>query len=152
MRRRTIAAAMLLCFYLSSPTFAQTTNATVGGTVSDATGALIPGVEITATNTQTGIVNKTLTNESGAYQFASLQSGSYRFTAELAGFQTRVSETVLGVSQQVRLNFTLQVGSLATEVNVTETLRSTVTRLQDELAQRDAEITRLRTMALPATG
>ena len=72
----------------------------------------------------TGIVNKTLTNESGAYQFASLQSGSYRFTAELAGFQTRVSETALGVSQQVRLNFTLQVGSLATEVNVTETADS----------------------------
>ncbi len=61
MRRLTIAAAILLCFYLPFPTFAQTTNATVGGTVSDASGALIPGVEITATNTQTGIVNKTLT-------------------------------------------------------------------------------------------
>jgi hypothetical protein len=124
MRRVNIVAALLLCLSLSPLTFAQTTNATVGGTVSDATGALIPGVEITTTNTQTGIVNKTLTNESGAYQFASLQSGSYRFTAELAGFQTRVSETALGVSQQVRLNFTLQVGSLATEVDVTETADS----------------------------
>ena len=120
MRRFAIAAAMLLCFSLSPLTFAQTTNATVGGTVSDATGALIPGVEITATNTQTGIVNTILTNESGAYQFASLQSGTYRFTAMLTGFQTRASETVLGVSQQVRLNFTLQVGSVGTEVNVLE--------------------------------
>jgi len=134
-RRLTIAAAILLCFYLSSPTFAQTTNATVGGTVSDASGALIPGVEITATNTQTGIVNKTLTNESGAYQFASLQSGSYRFTAELAGFQTRISETDLGVSQQVRLNFTLQVGSLATEVNVTETADSVLATTSSSVAR-----------------
>ena len=118
MRRLTVAAAILLCFYLSAPAFAQTTNATVGGTVSDASGALIPGVEITATNTQTGIVNKTLTNESGAYQFASLQSGSYRFSAELAGFQTRISETDLGVSQQVRLNFTLQVGTVSQTVEV----------------------------------
>jgi hypothetical protein len=123
-RRLMIAAAILLCFYLSSPTFAQTTNATVGGTVSDATGALIPGVEITATNTQTGIINTTLTNESGAYQFASLQSGSYKFSANLAGFQPHVSDIVLGVSQQVRLNFTLPVAAVGTEIDVTETADS----------------------------
>src|SRR2546422_3426301 len=124
MSKLTVVAAMLLCCVLVTRTFAQTTNATVGGTVSDASGALIPGVEITAMNTQTGIANTTLTNESGAYQFASLQSGSYKFTANLAGFQTRVSETDLGVSQQVRLNFTLQVAGGGTEIDVTETADS----------------------------
>jgi hypothetical protein len=115
-----MAAAVLLCCVLVTRTFAQTTNATAGGIVSDATGAVIPGVTITATNTQTGIVSTALTNEAGAYYFASLQPGSYKISAELPGFQTIVNTIDLGTSQQVRLNFALQVGSAAgTEVNVT---------------------------------
>src|SRR5881397_336912 len=120
MRKRTIAIIAALC--LLSPIYiaAQTSNATLGGTVSDATGALIPGVTITATNTGTGIVTTVLTNEAGAYQFASLQTGSYQVTAELSGFQTQTRSGVqLGVSQQVRLNFTLQVGTVAQTVEVT---------------------------------
>src|SRR5882672_10244691 len=106
--------AMLVCFVLSTHTFAQTSNATLGGTVSDASGAFIPGVTITATNTATGIAPTVFSNEAGAYQFASLQTGTYRVSAELPGFQTQAyNNVVLGVSQQVRLNFTLQVGGLA---------------------------------------
>src|SRR4029453_4083129 len=100
--------------------FAQTTNATLGGTVSDASGALIPGVTVTATNTQTGIVTSLVSNESGAYQFASLQTGTYKVTAELPGFQTQTYNQVrLGISQQVRVNFPLQVGGVAQSVEVT---------------------------------
>ena len=119
MKRLLVAALALLCF-LSTNTFAQTSNATVGGTVSDATGALIPGVSVTATNTGTGIVTTVISNESGAYQFASLQTGTYNVSAELPGFQTQTySAVTLGISQQVRLNFTLQVGSVAQAVEVT---------------------------------
>src|SRR2546426_12652563 len=119
MRRCQMAAMALLCFALSTLTFSQTSNATLGGTVSDATGALIPGVAVTATNTGTGIVTNVLTNEAGAYQFASLQTGTYTVSAALLGFQTQTRSGVqLGVSQQVRLNFTLQVGSVATAVEV----------------------------------
>src|SRR5580765_4796401 len=100
------AAGMLLILLSSANGFAQTSNATLGGTVSDATGALIPGVTITATNTQTGIVTTVVSNETGAYQFASLQTGTYKVSAELPGFQTQAyNNVVLGVSQQVRLNF-----------------------------------------------
>src|SRR5215468_928561 len=119
--RRTFASAMMLAVVLSGTSLAQTTNATLGGTVSDSTRALIPGVTVTATNTQTGIVTTIITNETGAYQFASLQTGIYKVTADLAGFQTQTyNEVSLDVSQQVRLNFTLQVGtqSQAVEVNV----------------------------------
>ncbi len=117
--KRVFAAAMLLCCVFSSNAFAQTTNATLGGTVSDASRALIPGVTITATNTQTGIVNTVITNETGAYQFASLQTGIYKVTAELAGFQTQTyNDVTLGVAQQVRLNFTLQVGTQTQTVEV----------------------------------
>src|SRR5437868_8253220 len=118
--RKRMVVALLLCVSLSMRTFAQTSNATLGGTVSDASGALIPGVSVTATNTATGIVTTVLTNESGVYQFASLQTGNYKVTAELAGFQTQTYNNVtLGISQQVRLNFTLQVGSVAQAVEVT---------------------------------
>src|SRR5215813_2839524 len=109
----------LLCCAFCSNAFAQTTNATLGGTVSDASRALIPGVTITATNTQTGIVNTVVTNEAGAYQFASLQHGRYDIHAELPGFQSQVRNNFeLGVSQQVRLNFVLQVGNVAQSVEV----------------------------------
>src|SRR3990170_1745217 len=120
MRKLLAAVIALLCFVVSTNAFAQTTNATLGGTISDATGALIPGVEVTATNTGTGVVTNVLSNESGAYQFASLQTGTYNVRAELPGFQTQErSGVALGISQQVRLNFTLQVGTVAQTVEVT---------------------------------
>ena len=122
MRKAAPAAGLLILLVavLSTHAVAQTTNATVGGTVADASGALIPGVTVTATNTGTGIVNTVVSNESGAYNFASLQPGTYKVTAELSGFQTQTySDVQLGGSQQVRLNFTLQVGGLAQNVEVT---------------------------------
>src|SRR5206468_10780264 len=119
MKKLAAAALLLLCLFFANA-IAQATNATLGGTVSDATGALIPGVSITATNTATGIVNTVLTNEAGAYQFASLQTGTYKVSAELSGFRTQTyNDVALGISQQVRLNFTLQVGSVAQTVEVT---------------------------------
>ena len=117
--KKLIGLGFLLCFGLVANAFGQTTNATLGGTVSDASRALIPGVTVTATNTQTGIVSSTITNETGAYNFPSLQSGVYKVSAELSGFQTQTyNDVTLGVSQQVRLNFTLQVGTQAQSVEV----------------------------------
>jgi hypothetical protein len=110
---------LLLVITLSAGAFAQSTNATLGGTVSDASRALIPGVTVTATNTQTGIVSTGVTNETGSYNFPSLQSGTYKVSAELPGFQTQIYNDVsLGVSQQVRLNFALQVSGQAQSVEV----------------------------------
>src|SRR5437762_10470927 len=120
MKNVLVSAVVFLVVILSTHTFAQTSNATLGGTVSDASGALIPGVTLTATNTGTGIVTTVLTNEAGAYQFASLQTGTYKVSADLPGFRTLAYSNVgLGVSQQVRLNFTLQVGGVAQNVEVT---------------------------------
>ncbi len=111
MRIRIVSAlGLLLCLLLSVNGFSQT--ATVGGTVSDASGAVIPGVTVTATNVGTGIANTLVTNESGTYQFAALQPGKYKLSAELPGFQIQTYTDVdLGGAQQVRLNFTLQVAA-----------------------------------------
>src|SRR5436190_8313223 len=113
------AAAFLVVCICSTSVFTQSTNATLGGTVSDPSRALIPGVTVTATNTGTGIVSSIVTNETGSYNFPSLQTGTYKVTAELPGFQTQAyNDVVLGVSQQVRLNFTLQVGGQTQTVDV----------------------------------
>src|SRR5215831_11141464 len=118
MKRYWLASALLLLVLLGNA-LAQSTNATLGGTVSDASKALIPGVNVTATNTQTGIVSMTITNETGAYNFPSLQTGTYKVTAELPGFQTQTyNDVALGVGQQVRLNFSLQVSGQAQSVEV----------------------------------
>jgi hypothetical protein len=95
-------------------------NASVSGTVSDATGGIIPKVEVTARNVATGIVTKGSTNESGAYNFPSLQPGNYTVSAAFMGFQTQTFNNVdLGEGQQVRLNFTLQPSAGAQTVEVT---------------------------------
>src|SRR5207244_5588529 len=105
---------------VAAPALSQSTNATVTGTIADSTGALIPGVSVTATNTATGVITTALSNESGAYNFPSLLPGVYKVSAELPGFQTRsYTDVQLGNAERVRLNFTMQVATQAQSVEVT---------------------------------
>src|SRR5262245_37823166 len=134
-------AALLLSLVFCGTSLGQV-NATVGGTVSDASRALIPGVEVTARNINTGIVQTRVTNESGAYEFPSLQPGTYSITASLPGFQTQAFNNVqLSQGQQVRYNFTLQVGTVAQQVEVvaeTDSLLATTTAsVGDVLPERE---------------
>src|SRR5947207_9849906 len=116
----TVVEAMLAVIVLSTNTFAQSSNASVGGFVQDATQAFIPGVTVTATNTQTGVVNSTVTNESGTYTIPALLPGTYKLSAELPGFKTQVINAVpLGQGATARYNFTMQVGAVADSVEVT---------------------------------
>ena len=116
---RKVFLAAILVLAAMGYALAQSSNATVSGTVTDSTSALIPGVSIKATNTDTGVVTNAVSNESGAYNLPSLQPGTYRVSAELPGFQTQTYTGVqLGTSQQIRLNFTMRVASLATSVEV----------------------------------
>jgi hypothetical protein len=119
MKRRMIAAAMLLCVGVCLSVFGQV-NSSIGGTIEDASKALIPGVTVTATNTQTGVSNTVISNESGAYNFAALIPGTYKVAAELPGFKTYTYNDVqLSAGTPVRLNFTLEVGGVAQAVEVT---------------------------------
>jgi len=116
---RNIAISILIGALWASHVFSQNVNASLGGTVTDATGAVLPGALVTATGIDTGVTNKVIANEAGAYQFPSLQAGNYRVTANLPGFQDFVYERVtLDVGAQVRLNFSLAVSGLATTVDV----------------------------------
>src|SRR5262245_22138775 len=113
-RRFTVGLAVLLCLFISNFAFAQG-NGSLGGVVTDPSGALVPGVTITATNTETGVETTTLTNESGAYQFPSLQPGTaYRVSASLPGFQTStVTNLTLSAGITSRQNFRLSVAAAA---------------------------------------
>ena len=115
-----VTVATLACLTASIPLLSQSVNASLGGSVSDASGGLMPGVTIKATNENTGVVSVGLTNESGVYNFPSLQPGkSYTVSAELPGFQTKAYKDLeLGVAQQVRQNFTLQVAAVSSAVDV----------------------------------
>ena len=116
----TVATALLVVIFFSTNTIAQSTYATVSGFVQDPSQAFIPGVTVTATNTQTGVTTTAITNESGAYTIVSLLPGTYKLIAELAGFKTQViSDVQLGQSATARYNFTLQVGAVADSVEVT---------------------------------
>jgi hypothetical protein len=117
MRRGLPSLFLIVCLGIQA--FAQSSNARVSGTVNDASGAVLPGVEVKATNNATGIVSTVLTNDAGAYNFASLAPGAYTIDASLPSFQTQTYRNVqLGNAAQVRLNFTLQVGAVATNVEV----------------------------------
>src|SRR6476619_2720353 len=120
MRGTCIAVALIVSVLFATAGLAQEgINASLSGTVSDPTGALIPGVEVTARNTATGVTSTTITNESGTFRFPSLQPGTYEATAKLSGFQTQTFRLSLGTSQDIRQNFTLQVGNVAQQVEVT---------------------------------
>jgi hypothetical protein len=121
MRKVTMGLAVFLLLGLGWATEATAqVNATVTGTVGDPTGALIPAVEVTATNVNTGIVQMRITNETGSYNFAALQAGTYTVSAALPGFQTKTIQNVtLSQGQQIRLNFTLEVAAVGQTVEVT---------------------------------
>src|SRR5262245_6565497 len=117
MIRRLVMTA-IVCFATVSVAFSQV-NSAIGGTVQDASKALIPGVSITAINTATGVETKTISNESGAYNFPSLLPGDYKVSASLPGFRTHTYSGVeLTQGTPIRLNFTLEVGQIASQVDV----------------------------------
>ncbi len=93
--------------------------AALSGKVQDATAAVIPGVDVTATNVETGAVAATVTNQSGAYSFEGLSPGNYRLTGSLPGFQTGVYNGIrLGATGETKQDITLQVGAVSASVEV----------------------------------
>src|SRR4030095_14605225 len=115
---KTFATVPLCLFLFAALAFAQGTTGTLTGTVEDASKALLPGVTITATNTNTGISNSQITNESGAYTMPPLLPGAYTLKASLPGFQMQTINNIDLGNETKRFNFTMQVAGLATNVDV----------------------------------
>lgn len=107
---------------LTGTAFAQSQaiNGTIEGTVKDASGAVLPGVTVTVTNTDTGSQRVVVTNESGVFRAPLLQLGRFTVSAELQGFSKfeQVGIT-LAAGQTVALNIALKVGGLTDAITVT---------------------------------
>ncbi len=116
LRPASIRVAALVLFAAG---FALAQQAELTGRITDATGSVIPGVKVTVTNIDTGVVRDTTTNSLGYYTVPLLQPGNYRITAAKEGFQTREQTgIVLQVDQQATLDFSLPVGQLTQQVSV----------------------------------
>src|SRR5499427_611871 len=98
--------------------WAQAT-AQISGAVRDQSGAVLPGVEVTATQAETGVARSTVTNETGSYLLPNLPLGPYKLEAALAGFRTFVQTgIVLQVNATLVINPTLEVGQVSDQVEV----------------------------------
>jgi hypothetical protein len=104
---------------VSVPAFAQQTTGSVIGRVADQQGAAVPGVTVTATNSDTGFERVVTTDAEGLYRLAALPVGVYDVVIELQGF-TRIerNDLVVNVSRAVDLDVTLRVAQFAETVTV----------------------------------
>ena len=112
---RLVCALSLLA--AAAPAMAQQSTAQLGGRVTDETGAVLPGVTVTATQTDTGFSRTVVTDTDGSYVMPNLPTGPYRLEVMLQGFRTYVQTgIVLQVDANAVINASLQVGELAETV------------------------------------
>jgi hypothetical protein len=111
--------AVLMAFPLASIGRAQVTSATIVGTITDASGAALPGATVTARNVDTGFSRTVPANDAGAYRLEFLPIGSYVVEVTLSGFKTSTrSGIVLNVNDTARVDASLALGGVAETVNV----------------------------------
>src|SRR5688572_5273564 len=115
MARHTLLA-LAAAFLLPVTAAAQVTTGTILGTVRDASGGVVPGVEVTATNVNTQAARTEVTDREGRYSLELLMVGDYRVEAKLTGFKTFVQTGIaVEVGRNARVDPTLEPGAL-TEV------------------------------------
>ena len=114
-----VLSCMLAVPLVRQPAAAQSIFGAIVGTVTDATGAVIPGAKVTATNIRTNEKRGFTTNEFGTYELNNLFPGTYLLEGERAGFVKHRQENVeLVANQNIRADFTLQVTAAATDITV----------------------------------
>jgi hypothetical protein len=128
---------------------AQTSTASLTGTIRDTTGAYLPGVAITATDSARNTALTTLTNEAGRFVIPVLNPGTYTVAAELPGFKRFVQEgLVLQVAQIARIDATLEVGEVSQVIEVT----AAAPLLETETSSRGSVIDQRKIVELPLNG
>jgi hypothetical protein len=117
------AALALLSLFTLMPARAgaqsQASNGSIEGTITDASGAVLPGVTVTVTNIETGISQTVVTNERGLFRAPLLPLGTFKVVAELQGFK-RVEKTgiTLSVGETAVVNAAMSVGQVSETINV----------------------------------
>ena len=109
---------VLLCLLLLDPQ-GETTSA-ISGTITDTTGAAIPGATVTILSTAMGTRRSSVTNRDGHFDFPQLRPGSYSVTVQAAGFDAQTTPQVpAALGQNQTVNFTLQIATKKNEITVT---------------------------------
>ena len=104
-----------------APTLPAQVSAMLSGTVTDQSGAVVPGATISATNTETGAVRETVADAAGRYQIPLLPVGPYQLHAKKAGFQEAVRSGIqLAVNQSATVDLSLQIGESSQQITVNE--------------------------------
>ena len=115
--------ASILClialFGFSGVSDAQTFRGAISGRIGDATGAVLPGVTVTATNDATGISRTTVTSAGGDFSVPDLQLGMYTIEATLQGFQTLRTKVEVSVSQVASVDLKMGLSNVAETITVT---------------------------------
>lgn len=128
---RSIFSLLALILFVLPLAFGQSQFGTLNGTVTDSTGAVAPGANISVKNTASGQVRKTVTNHEGFFSVPSLPAGNYQVSAELKGFQKWVGSGIaLNGSDSKTLQIELKVGSINETVEINA--------LQQEVATVDS--------------
>src|SRR5580704_6763553 len=118
------ALVVVLCSFLLSFTipdaFAQATTGSLGGVVTDPSGAVIPGAEVTATEIATGVQTKVTSNADGVYSIPRLKPGLYNLEFQKSGFKRQQFQQItLNLGASVTIDAVLQTGELTETITVT---------------------------------
>ena len=98
---------------------AQLTTSVIRGHVSDSSGAAVARAQVKIVNTETNVERSITTNNDGDYEAPDLQRGTYRLAVTQPGFKVFVADNIVLESSQIRrIDATLEIGSVGTEVNV----------------------------------
>src|SRR5579863_3426335 len=141
-----VLGALLLSSVCAQRCRSQATWGAISGFVSDASGAMVPGANVTVTEVRTGVATKGTTDSSGLYNITHLLPGDYNVSVEAQGFKHFTQEHVtLQVDSTVRVDCTLQLGAVSQEVTVT----AATAQLQTEKTDVSKDINQQTVEALP---
>ena len=119
---------------------AQVQTGEISGTVTDATGASVPGATVTVTNTDTSIAREVKTDDQGRYEVSDLNIGNYQVQSQMQGFAGQTQKGfVLAVGQNLIVDFKLQVGTVSQEVTVSSAVAPQVNTTSSEVGSLVAE-------------
>ncbi|PYU27446.1 MAG: hypothetical protein DMG32_06925 [Acidobacteria bacterium] len=114
-----VVCALSITLLLTLPLRAQVAGAIVTGAVTDAQGGVIASAKVSARNVQTNVVTETTSNVDGAYSILNLIPSDYEVSASASGFSTSVAKVTLTVGAKQEMNFSLSVGQVTQELQVT---------------------------------
>ena len=113
-------ASLCAVLFLTGTAYAQQDAGAITGVIQDKSGAVIPGADVTLTNTDTGLVLKAKSNGSGIYTFSPIRIGNYSISAAAPGFETTNQQNVhIDLQENLNLPLTLTPGAIAQTVTVT---------------------------------